>query len=330
MAIHDIYSKRIRSGQDPEDAELIYDNFSETFRVQVFMMLQDGLDRIGNPQKSTVASFIVKELCREYGITRLGFTGVGIPPRSDNDQLNAHVMNEQEIPKVLDAVELTLRVISGMLDVPAQPRFIRGNPWMSEPIIEELNARFKEHRLGYRYESGMIIRMDSQVMHEEVVKPALLLLGDPRFEGPNHEYLTAHERYRSGHYADCILWSNRAFESMLKIICKDRGWISKDETASKLIHTALSNELLPAFMEDQLTKLSEVLTLGLPKVRNKMAGHGQGEQVVSPPAYFAEYALHLAAANILLLAKAAEKDRSPKGNENGRAEFRSGGHYPLD
>lgn len=323
MAIHDIYSKRIRSGQDPEDAELIYDDFPEAFRYQVVHLFKGMVGILKREVPVTdIPTGVYLTLIEEYGVPSLSKTG-----GSPSSQVVAHILDECDVDRVLDAIELFF-----MRTVAVLPPFILHT---SLSLIEELNARFKEHRLGYRYESGRIIRMDSQVMHEELVKPALRLLGDPRFEGPHHEYLTAHERYRSGQYADCILWSNRAFESMLKIICKDRGWIQKDETtASKLIHTVLANGLLPELMRDQLTKLGEVLTLGLPKVRNKMAGHGQGEQVVSPPAYFAEYALHLAAANILLLAKAAfpegEKDRSPKGNENSRAEFRSGGHYPLD
>ncbi len=54
-------------------------------------------------------------------------------------------------------------------------------------------------------------------------------------------------------------------------------------------------------MSTHLTNLRTTLETGLPVVRNKNAGHGQGSLVVNIPDEFAEYALNLAATNIVLL-----------------------------
>jgi hypothetical protein len=51
-----------------------------------------------------------------------------------------------------------------------------------DEAIDELNARFREHGVGYQYESGNIIRVDSQIIHSEAVKPVLHLLSDDRFK----------------------------------------------------------------------------------------------------------------------------------------------------
>jgi hypothetical protein len=48
----------------------------------------------------------------------------------------------------------------------------------------------------------------------------------------------------------------------------------------------------------------DLLEGGLPTVRNKNAGHGQGPTPVSVPDYLVAYALHMAAANIVLLIQA--------------------------
>jgi hypothetical protein len=54
--------------------------------------------------------------------------------------------------------------------------------------IADLNHRLLEHGVGYQYVSGKIIRIDSQFLHAEVVKPALALLQDKRYHGANDEF----------------------------------------------------------------------------------------------------------------------------------------------
>src|SRR5207245_2713496 len=54
-----------------------------------------------------------------------------------------------------------------------------------EEAVAELNARFLEHGIGYRYESQEIIRVDSEFLHAEAVKPALVLLRDKDYQGAN-------------------------------------------------------------------------------------------------------------------------------------------------
>ena len=41
-----------------------------------------------------------------------------------------------------------------------------------DAAIDLLNQRFREHSLWYQYESGQIVKVDSQDIHSEVVKPA--------------------------------------------------------------------------------------------------------------------------------------------------------------
>lgn len=50
-----------------------------------------------------------------------------------------------------------------------------------------------------------------------------------------------------------------------------------------------------------MASLRTTLEIGLPMLRNKNAGHGQGSTVTPISDEFAEYALNLAAINIVLL-----------------------------
>ena len=54
---------------------------------------------------------------------------------------------------------------------------------IADQSINELNARFLENGVGYQYEAGEIIRVDSQFVHSEVVKPTFKLLAQPGYAG---------------------------------------------------------------------------------------------------------------------------------------------------
>ena len=68
----------------------------------------------------------------------------------------------------------------------------------------------------------------------------------------------------------------------------------------------LDNGLVHRYVETHLAGLRSTLEAGLPTVRNKNSGHGQGLLRRNVPDYFAGYALHLAATNIVFLVEAHE------------------------
>jgi hypothetical protein len=91
----------------------------------------------------------------------------------------------------------------------------------------------------------------------------------------------------------------------MKIICKKRSWQFKDgDTASTLIDICLNNGLLPAFMQTHLGTVKSALQSAIPTLRNKLSGHGQGDQIQNVPQYYAEYLLHETAATIVFLVDA--------------------------
>ena len=167
----------------------------------------------------------------------------------------------------------------------------------------ELNFRLTEAGVGYQFEQGQVLRVDSQLVHSDAVKPALALLSDARFQGPHQEFLHAHELYRTAkpgdHKAleDAIAAALKAFESTMKVICDLNKWpYDANATAAPLVQTVIKNGLVPQYLQSSLE--------GLATLSNRTSRHGQGSRVRNMPPYFAAYALHLAASNILMLVEA--------------------------
>ena len=190
-------------------------------------------------------------------------------------------------------------------NLPDYDRAKRGITVTADEAIEELNVRFRRAGVGYRFEDGQIIRIDSELIHSEVVKPALRYLQQRGFEGPREEFLKAHTHFRNGEMKDAVTNANNAFESTLKTICKQRKWqYPQGATASNLLNIVRENGLLPNYLDNSFDQLVATLKSGLPKVRNEQGGHGQGPTPRETPEYVAAYALHLAAAKILFLCEA--------------------------
>jgi len=142
------------------------------------------------------------------------------------------------------------------------------------------------------------------------VEGAIALLHDAAFVGPNAEFLAAHEHYRKGRYKEAIADSLKALESTLKAICDARRWsYPSGATAKPLLGLVVEKGLVPAFLEGHLAGLRSTLESGLPTLRNRAAGHGQGAVPVEIPSYLAAYALHLAAVTIVFLVEAHNAER---------------------
>ena len=65
-------------------------------------------------------------------------------------------------------------------------------------------------------------------------------------------------------------------------------------------------------MSNHLSSLRVTLESGLPTVRNKTSGHGQGKMEIEIPTEFAEYAINLAAVNIVFLVNILKRKTSLK------------------
>lgn len=311
MGIFDTYSKRRERLEKAGQPDVyVYDELPDNLRVQIVHI---WLDAIGSyftegqlfpyqdpPPSNYLWQQIYDIMCRELGELRLSRS------TRPHSQCIDYLLNEQNIDNALDIIEVSFRIIDTdvrrLNENERRRSAIRQTP---DEAITELNHRFKEHSVGYQYVNGKIIQVDSQYVHAEVVRPAISLLKDVKFEGAEEEFLKAHEHYRNGRHKEAIAEANKAFESTMKSICSNMKWkVPANATASRLIETCLDNELIPSSLQSHFNAFQSTLKDGLPTVRNIMAGHGQGPTPIGVPDYLAAYALHLAATNIVFLVNA--------------------------
>ncbi len=311
MAIFDIFSKRQKRLRGDIPDVYTYGVLPQPLKVQIVHVLTDAL---GNENeyysnrrdvKSTY-KFIVTTLCREYGAFRLS-SAKDYGDREYLSELINYLLLESDIEKCIDVVELSFKVIDRLTR--KYEYLHRSNASeCADNAISELNNRFKEHGIGFQFVEEEIIRVDSELLHVEAVKPALKLLNEKNYKGAQEEFLSAYEHYRHGKHKESLNDCLKSFESTMKAICEKRGWsYNKNSTAKVLVQVCFDNELVPIFWQQQLGSLRSMLESGIPTGRNKLSGHGQGSVPVSVPDYLVAYMLHMTASTLVFLTT-AEKD----------------------
>ena len=312
MAIYDLYSKRQRTMRGEVSDVYTYDKIPQPLRVQIVHIWQDTIgsssqygsyDGFRNDFFNVVCAYqyLVETLCREYGVFRL------IEPkyyggRNYHSELSKFLLEEQDTERVLDAIELSFWYVDA---------FTRRYDFMNrrdaseraDRAIEELNGRFQEHGVGFQFNDDKIIRIDSNLIHAEVVKPALMLLHGSEYAGAQAEFLKAHEHYRHGNAKETLNECLKSLESVMKAICDKRKW-QYDETratCNRLIKVCIGQGLIPTFWEQHFSSLRSTLESGVPTARNKLGGHGQGSSIVDVPPHIVAYVLHMTAACIVFL-----------------------------
>ena len=295
--MYKLYSERIKN-KDGEPEVYIYDEFPETFRNQVFYIMADVLDQYEG-YGDGLWDYMHDTFSREKGLKKLGPHMEAY--KKDNMEVYVNMSANEDF---LDLIDLIFHLFdAGCRDIQPQYRYDLDTNAMVDKAIDELNYRFKQHNLGYEFVNGEVIRIDNKVLHQEVIKPALRLLYEEGFDGAEEEFRKAFEYRREGDNKNAILEAGKSFESTMKTICDKKNYTydKAKDTAKKLIEILESNNFYPAYMSSHMASLRTTLETGLPVVRNKKAGHGQGSVVTPISDEFAEYALNLAATNIVLL-----------------------------
>ena len=188
MAISDLFSRRKKLAQKGSEPDVYqYDDIPRTLRTQITYIWRDSIgpyfetDGYGfGPEplnNSGTWDKIHNEFAREKGLGTLG-------------------RNRNTFKNCIDYLRVLLRtsmicwiswVLFGYVQWLGQfPDYERKNVGIiqsAEGAIEELNFRFRDAGVGFQFEAGQIIRVDSQFLHAEVVRPALALMSATGFEG---------------------------------------------------------------------------------------------------------------------------------------------------
>ena len=312
MATFDLFSRKKRRTEQQSPDVFRYDEIPHPLRIQLLHALDDARLRICDrtvpeyrvlgTEGDDIFALACQVLRRELGLGKLIEVRkrvrslYGTQTKDLCDEFTAFFEN-CETEQVLDAVQVVMNLIEE-----ADRNRILDDECDSTTVAAEINRRFLEHSVGYQYQSGQIIVATNSVLHTEAIAPALGLLSDPRFSGANEEFLKAHEHYRHNRLSECLIDCLKAFESTMKIIADLKGWSYKPtDTAKSLIEVCLANNLIPTFTQQQLTSLRTLLESGVPTVRNKKAGHGQGANRHQVSPHLARFGLHLTAAVVVLL-----------------------------
>ncbi|WP_394146442.1 STM4504/CBY_0614 family protein [Vibrio atypicus] len=309
MGIFDLFSKRQKRLRGDVPDVYTYDSLPNPLRVQVIHIWEDSIGGgelyCYNPEVKKAYKYITDILCREYGLFKLP-TAEEFGERNYLTELANFLLKEQDVERQLDVIELSFKVIN---HITRNIRYRHEHHFneRADNAIKELNKRFKEHGIGYQFIDDEIIRVDSELVHAEVVKPALRLLNGKDYSGAQQEFLSSYEHYRHGKHKEALNECLKAFESTMKAICDKRGWTyQKNATARSLIQICFENGLIPSFWQQQMTSLKSLLESSVPTARNKLSGHGQGNEIIEVPEYLVSYMLHMTASTIVFLVNAEQ------------------------
>jgi len=309
VGIVDLFSRRQKALRGDVKDVYSYDTIPRPLRVQIINLWHNTLGgeaeyREGHSRGTYgTYKFLVETLRHEYGVFHLPLKS-SAPRDTYIAEFTNFLLSEEEIDRILDAIELSFKAIN---------HFTRTWEYLhdsnasahADAVIEELNIRFREHKVGYTFENDEIIRVDSQFLHAEAVKPGLSLLSAPEYAGAQKEFLAAHEHYRHERNKEALNECLKALESVLKTICSNRKWLYDPHAPAKtLIKVVFEKGLIPSFWDSHFSALRSTLESGVPTGRNKLAGHGQGVQVVEVPGHLVGYMLHLTASAIVFLVEA--------------------------
>jgi hypothetical protein len=317
MAINDLYSKRKKRLASQGQADVYqYDSIPQKLRVQITQVIREALGHWYRPegnytyQPESPSSHWWEEidsvLARENGVFFLG------KYQSSNAEVSTmeHFL-ATDTDGALDVIQLCFQVIDGPIRNFYDGDLERSGITVSaDDAIEELNHRFKEHSVGYQFVEKRIVRVDSQLLHAEIVKPALALLHEAGFSGPSDEFMRAFDHHRKGENKDAIADALNAFESTMKSICDARGWkYGPRDTAKPLLDILFDKGLIPSELANHFAGLRSAMEAGLPTLANRTSRHGQGSTPTEVPEHLVAFSLHLVASNIVFLVQCHKKKK---------------------
>lgn len=316
MSIFNLFSSR-----NPEEDWKA--RFPEKVRTQVFYPLRDCIGagvQYSDGAYNPVWWNIRDQLVRELGLTQL--TG----KRDPMDDCAAYFMHASD----LEAANLLDLAIAKADEYLSDQRHIVqltlgrslshaeylenefGAKATLDDAVVEINARLRQGDVPLQFARHQLVRTDSNYLHQNVTEPAFELLHDNRFDGAEHELKRAHNAYLQGRWDDAISEANQAFESAMKHALEiEGGGYDPGDTAGVLVKKVVDSSLFAGLDEHYRGKLKHALAAKLPPLRNPL-DHGAGAKPREGTQELAAHALHIAAADIVLVVSALGKVRASR------------------
>jgi hypothetical protein len=281
--MREIYSKRNKKSKN----ELVYDSIDKKLRVQIIRTWDKFFNQYDEEITEKLWDQINNIICDEHGKHTL--LDDGWNSYKECYKCQYYFENLDNLEESFDVIEIVFRAISKIPEVIHQRISIN-----AEEVTEELNERFRENDFGYELTKGHIVRVDNKLLHKDILNQVIQLTNECLFINANEEFLSALDHLRNKRNKEALNDGLKAFESTMKIIIHDMGWnYQQDDTASKLIQKCLDQELIPKFLQSQFSALRTILEAGIPTIRNKNSGHGQGPTKIIVPDSLASYSIYM-------------------------------------
>ena len=191
MPIADLYSYRRRVAEGEAPDVFIYDQLPQQLKIQVVHIWRDAIgpyyvygDFEGRNaiENNEAWKLIHNTVAREHGVFSLA------NERRVDERCEQYFLDISSVDKALDLIEATFLYIDKVArDYDYHARRERGIKQSADDAVKELNERFRRAGVGYQFEDGKIFCVDSELIHSEVVRPALRYLSEPGFAGPRDE-----------------------------------------------------------------------------------------------------------------------------------------------
>ncbi len=158
MTVFEIYSKRARKARGDAPNQNQHIEMPRELRVQITKIWDDAIGLRPQPHRpNPLYGKIVRDLCTEYGLRKLHDGG----KMSKREELREWFLAEPDMERCLDAVEVSFRLIDGLVR-----RFYPSVSWRAvidlspDEAIAELNRRMKEAGVGFQWQAGFIVPVD--------------------------------------------------------------------------------------------------------------------------------------------------------------------------
>ncbi len=274
-----LFSKQFKNALDRK--MIPYPSFKRNLRRRLAMICGDYCEELGTFNDSTDTKIeALMDLKKGYGLETLR-----VQDEKTNGDREATGFEDFLVfaypHQVLDALQAFYWILSN------------GNKHLFQV---EINAVLNEEESPWRMSDGQVYMVDSRFL-DALKDQAEEEMKREGFLGAHEEFRDARSYLQAGAMDDAIHKANCAFESALKSLLNQR-----EGTANDLLNKLRGETgLLDAVSAEAQKVITSKVLHGLPVLRHKIGGHGQGANPVDVPRAYGDLAVNLAATYIKFL-----------------------------
>lgn len=152
-----------------------------------------------------------------------------------------------------------------------------------------LNDVFRDFACQWRMSEGQAFLVDNDFLEDQILAEAGPLLALAGFEGARDEFQKARNALTDGNSRDAISYAGASVESAYKAALNNSPKVGSD-----LVQAYANANLLDGLPKPKAQAVQKAL-MPTAVLRNELAGHGHGTEVLHVPIEYAELAINFAA-----------------------------------